>query len=70
MYFTTFNHYDELDQSQEIKNDLCIICLDPSITNNNLIKMRSALSYLLFSKDCRCNGIFHYNCFIISISLT
>jgi hypothetical protein len=73
MYFTTFNHYDELDEIdeiEEIKNDLCIICLDPSITNNNLIKMQSILSYLLFSKDCSCNGIFHYNCLLKWINTT
>jgi hypothetical protein len=70
MYFTTFNHYDELEQFEEIKNELCIICLDPSITNNNLIKMRALLSYLLFSKDCYCNGIFHYNCLLKWINTT
>ena len=68
MYFTTFNHYDE--PNQDFKNDLCIICWDPSITNNNLIKMKSTLSYLLFYKDCSCNGIFHYNCLLKWINTT
>jgi hypothetical protein len=68
MYFTTFNHYDE--PNQDLKNDLCIICWDPSITNNNLIKMKSTLSYLLFYKDCSCNGIFHYNCLLKWINTT
>lgn len=68
MYFTTFNHYDE--PIEDLKNELCIICLDPSITNNNLIKMKSLISYLLFSKDCCCNGIFHYNCLLKWINTT
>jgi hypothetical protein len=70
MYFTTFNHYDEIHQFEEIKNELCIICLDPPITNNNLIKMRTVLTHLLFSKDCSCNGIFHYNCLLKWINTT
>ena len=53
MYFTTFNHYDEIDENKnENENDLCLICWDSSTTNNNLIKMKSLLSYLLFSKVC------------------
>ena len=77
MYFTTFNHYDEIDEIDEInenknenKNDLCLICWDPSATNNNLIKMKTTLSYLLFSKDCSCNGIFHCNCLLKWINST
>jgi hypothetical protein len=70
MYFTTFNHYDEIDEIDEIKNDLCLICLDTSTTNNNLIKMKSLISYLLFSKHCSCNGIFHYNCLLKWINIT
>jgi hypothetical protein len=76
MYFTTFNHSDEIDEFNENenenknKNDLCLICWDPSITNNNLIKMKSTLSYLLFYKDCSCNGIFHYNCLLKWINVT
>jgi hypothetical protein len=67
MYFSRFNHYDE---NKNDENDLCIICWEPSITNNNLIKMKSTLSYLLFSKDCSCNGIFHYNCLLKWINTT
>jgi|LakMenEpi03Aug12_release.lakeMendotaPanAssembly.Ray.scaffolds.fasta_scaffold293839_1 hypothetical protein len=68
MYFTTFNHHDE--PNEDFKNELCIICLEPSITNNCLIKMKSTLSHLLFSKDCSCNGIFHYNCLLKWINTT
>ena len=71
MYFTTFNHYDEIDENKnENENDLCLICWDSSTTNNNLIKMKSVLSYLLFSKVCSCNGIFHYNCLLKWINTT
>ena len=73
MYFTAFNHYDEIDENDKIdenQNDLCLICWDPSITNNNLIKMKSILSYLLFSKSCSCNGIFHHNCLLKWINST
>ena len=76
MYFTIFNHNDETDETDETnendenKNDLCLICWDPSATNNNLIKMKTTLSYLLFSKDCSCNGIFHCNCLLKWINST
>jgi hypothetical protein len=69
MYFTTFNH-DELDEPEEIKNELCLICWDTSTTNNKLIKMNPVISYLLFSKHCSCNGIFHYNCLLKWIDTT
>jgi len=69
MYFTTFNH-DELDEPEEIKNELCLICWDTSTTNNKLIKMNPVISYLLFSKHCSCNGIFHYNCLLKWINTT
>ena len=70
MYFTTFNHYDEQDGQEEITNELCLICWDPSTTNNKLIKMNPVISYLLFSKLCSCNGIFHYNCLLKWIDTT
>jgi hypothetical protein len=70
MYFTTFNHYDEQDNQEEITNELCIICWDPSTTNNKLIKMNAIIYYLLFSKHCSCNGIFHYNCLLKWIDTT
>lgn len=69
MYFTIFNH-DDLEEFEEIKNELCLICWDPSANNNKLIKMNSVISYLLFSKDCSCNGIFHYNCLLKWINTT
>lgn len=69
MYFTTFNH-DELDEPDEIKNELCLICWDPSTSKNKLIKMNPVISYLLFSKHCSCNGIFHYNCLLKWINTT
>lgn len=70
MYFTTFNHYNEPNELDENENELCLICWDTSITNNNLIKMKSTLSHLLFFKDCSCNGIFHYNCLLKWINTT
>jgi hypothetical protein len=73
MYFTTFNHDDELDKLDELDentNDLCLICWDPSTTNNKLIKMNPVISYLLFYKHCSCNGIFHYNCLLKWIDTT
>lgn len=71
MYFTTFNHYDEPNQVfDEIKNELCLICWESSTTNNHLIKMKPLISHLLFSKDCFCNGIFHYNCLLKWINIT
>lgn len=68
MYFTTFNHYDE--PNEDLKNELCIICLESSTTNNHLIKMKPLIYHLLFSKDCSCNGIFHYNCLLKWINTT
>jgi len=70
MYFTTFNHYNEVDKLDEITNDLCLICWDPSTTNNKLIKMNPVISYLLFYKHCSCNGIFHYDCLLKWINAT
>jgi hypothetical protein len=68
MYFTTFNHYDE--PIEDLKNELCIICLEPSTTNNHLIKMKPLIYHLSFSKVCSCNGIFHYNCLLKWINTT
>ena len=70
MYFTTFNHYDEQEEQEENTNELCLMCWDPSTTNNKLIKMNPVISYLLFSKLCSCNGIFHYNCLLKWIDTT
>jgi hypothetical protein len=70
MYFTTFNHYNEFDQDDEIKNELCLICWETSTTNNHLIRMKPLISHLLFSKYCSCNGIFHYNCLLKWINTT
>ena len=70
MYFTIFNHYDELNEFDEITNELCLICWESSTTNNNLIKMNPMISHLLFSKYCSCNGIFHYKCLLKWINIT
>ena len=70
MYFSTFNHYDQFDEINDITNELCIICLETSTTNNKLIKMNPVISYLLFSKHCSCNGIFHCNCLLKWIDTT
>jgi hypothetical protein len=82
MYFSTFNHYDEQyehykdedepeqEKQEEIINELCLICLDTSTTNNKLVKMKTVINYLLFSKYCSCNGIFHYNCLLKWIDTT
>ena len=62
MYFTTFNHDDILYNDTNNTNDECLICWEPSTTNNNIIKMQSLISTSLISTSCRCNGLFHYNC--------
>jgi hypothetical protein len=74
MYFTTFNHYDDdnidiyIDRHND--TDMCLICWEPSTTNNNICKMTSSVFNLYFYKSCTCNASFHHPCLLKWINKT
>jgi hypothetical protein len=73
MYFTTFNHYDDDNIDIYKENDvvdLCLICWEPSTTNNEICKMKSLGFYFYFYKSCTCNGSFHHVCLLKWINKT
>jgi hypothetical protein len=73
MYFTTFNHYDDDNIDIYKENDLidiCLICWEPSTTNNEICKMKSLRFYFYFYKSCACNGSFHHMCLMKWINKT
>jgi hypothetical protein len=64
MYFTTFNHYEDTDIYNDDQDDICLICWEPSTTNNNIYKMKPLISSLFYYKSCTCNGPFHRPCLL------
>jgi hypothetical protein len=64
MYFTTFNHYEDTDIYNDDHDDICLICWEPSTTNNNIYKMKSLISSFFYYKSCTCNGSFHHPCLL------
>lgn len=76
MYFTTFNHYD--DDNIDIYNNItdynimetCLICWDPSTTNNKISKMKQLMSSSIYYTHCSCNAYFHKDCLFQWINKT
>lgn len=71
MYFTTFNHYDDdaLYNLLNANNENCIICWEEHI-HNKVKPMKQILVLSEFSKLCKCNGFFHYDCLLKWINQT
>lgn len=71
MYFTTLNHYDDdvLYNLLNANDEKCIICWETN-THNEVQRMKQILVLSEFSKPCKCNGFFHYDCLLNWINKT
>lgn len=46
------------------EEDTCIICLEPTATNNPICKLKILIPAYFYYKSCQCDGLFHSDCLL------